>query len=160
MCVKIFLADVISSLLHKLIPHPVLGNGKHDQLYFHCTGILMDDCSFCSMSWLPQGEIRTGLSLFSFLNVKFLTFLQIPESQVGKSLRSDILLPLLPFRWMFLQSCQSFPSFPVLFLPPCETTGFSRKRQFREGVIPYCLSSFLPVNSMTHSTVMLSISFT
>lgn len=48
----------------------------------------------------------------------------------------------------------TFPSSPAK-----ETAGFSRKRQSGEGVIPCRWSSLLPVNSVSHRSAMLSISF-
>lgn len=54
-------------------------------------------------------------------------------------------------------------SFPILCTFPSShakgTSGFSRKRQSGEGVIPCRWSLLLPVNSVSHHSAMLSISF-
>lgn len=73
--------------------------------------------------WFPGSQKWDRYVLFFFF--AFLTFLRIQIWIFAQIFVKFSSFSAQMFRW----SCQPFPRFSVLFLPPRETTGFSRKRQ-------------------------------
>lgn len=116
-------------------------------------------------SW--QFPSKTVYSYHIGLDLVTAIFLDIPSisltpnvPDLEKPLRPLIrLFALLPFRWKVLAVRPAISKVLCTFPSSQWNNGIFQEMSDQEGVIPCRWCRFLPVNSMTHRSAMLSISF-